>query len=143
MVGLFSCRSIDLELNWSSENGRGWWWPATGHLTYCSQLWRPCFLKDIANLERIQRRSTKYILCDYTSNYKERLTTLNLLPLMYTYWFDLQDLMLLLKCLKDTDDNINIHRYISHISQNQRDYSQLKLNYNQTSTTQYFYFNSH
>ena len=28
IVGLFSCRSIDLELNWSSDNGRGWWWPA-------------------------------------------------------------------------------------------------------------------
>ena len=67
------------------------------HLTYCSQLWRPRFLKDIANLERIQRRSTKYILRDYTSNYKERLTTLNLLPLMY--WYDLQDLKFLLKCM--------------------------------------------
>ena len=54
------------------------------HLTYCSQLWRPRFLKDIAHLERIQRKSTKYILGDYASNYKERLTTLNLLPLMYT-----------------------------------------------------------
>jgi len=47
------------------------------------------------------------------------------------YWFDLQDLMFLLKCLKDPDDNINIHRYMTN---------QLKLNYNRTSTTQYFYF---
>ena len=76
-------------------------------LTYCSQLWRPRFLKDIANLEQIQRRSTKYILNNYTTNYKDRLIQLNLLPLMY--WYDLQDLMFLLKCLKDPDNNINIH----------------------------------
>jgi len=81
------------------------------HLTYYSQLWRPHFLKDIANLERIQRRSTKYILGDYARNYKERLTTWNIFPLMY--WFSLQDLMFPLKCLKDPDDNINIHRYIT------------------------------
>ena len=81
------------------------------HLTYGSQLWRPRFLNDIGNLERIQRRSTKYIPGDCASNYKERQTTLNILLLMY--WFDLQDLIFLLKCLKNPDDNINIHRYIT------------------------------
>ena len=39
---------------------------------------------------------------------------MNLLPLMY--WFDLQDLMFLLKCLKDPDNSINIHRYITFSS---------------------------
>ena len=53
------------------------------HLLYCSQLWNPCLLKDIINMERIQRRSTKYILNDYTSDYKSRLLQLKLLPLMY------------------------------------------------------------
>jgi len=74
-------------------------------------IMRPRFLKDIDNLERIQRRSIKYIPGDYASNYKERQTTLNILLLMY--WFDLQDLIFLLKCLKNPDDNINIHRYIT------------------------------
>ena len=60
------------------------------HPTYCCQLWRPRFLKDIANLESIQRRATKYILSDSTANYKDRLIALNLLPLMFC--FDLQDL---------------------------------------------------
>ena len=84
------------------------------HLTYCCQLWRLHFLKDIANLERIQRRATKHILNKYTTNYKDRLITLNLLPLMF--WFDLQDLMFLLNCLIDPEDNINIYRY--HIYSN-------------------------
>ena len=111
------------------------------HLTYHSQLWRPHFLKDIANLEQIQRRSTKYTLNDYTTNYKDRLITLNLLPLMY--WYDLQDVMFLLKCLKDPDDNINIHRYITFTSSRTRatTHNQLKPNFNRTSTTQHFYFN--
>ena len=54
-----------------------------------------------------------------------------------------QDLMFLLKCLKDPDDNINIHRYITFTSARTRatTHNQLKLNYNRTSTTQYFYFN--
>ena len=95
----------------------------------------------MANLERIQRRSTKYILNDYTNNYKERLTALNLLPLMY--WYDLQDIMFLLKCLKDPDDNINIHRYITFTTVRTRaaTHNHLKLNFNRTSTTQHFYFN--
>ena len=79
------------------------------HLTYCCQLWRLHFLKDIANLEHIQRRATKHILNKYTTNYKDRLIALKLLPLMF--WFDLQDLVFLLNCLIDPEDNINIYRY--------------------------------
>ena len=40
---------------------------------------------DILLLEHVQRRATKYILNDYTSSYKSRLTKLNLLPLMCIY----------------------------------------------------------
>ena len=53
------------------------------------QVWRPHLMKDILNLERIQRRATKYVLNDYTSCYKDRLINLRLLPLMYI--FELQD----------------------------------------------------
>ena len=31
-------------------------------LTYCSQLWRTYLIKDIIQLERVQRRSTKFTL---------------------------------------------------------------------------------
>ena len=73
------------------------------HFTYCSQIWRPYHVKDILIIERVQRRVTKYILQDYRSDYKTRLTSLNLLPLMY--WFELQDLLFLVKCLKDSNDS--------------------------------------
>ena len=39
-------------------------------LLYCSQVWRPDYIKGILLLERIQRRHTKYI---YKSSYKSRL----------------------------------------------------------------------
>ena len=35
-------------------------------LTYCSPLWRPYLIKHIIQLERIQRRATKFILNDYS-----------------------------------------------------------------------------
>ena len=36
-------------------------------------------------LERVQRRASKFILNDYSIDYKSRLIKLNLLPLMYIY----------------------------------------------------------
>ena len=50
---------------------------------FCSTLWKPYLLKDIRQLEQLQRHTTKYILKDYTSNYKSRLLELKILPLMY------------------------------------------------------------
>ena len=52
---------------------------------HCSPIWRPYLVKDISNLEHLQRRATKYILNDYISDYKTRLLKLELLPLMYTF----------------------------------------------------------
>ena len=52
-------------------------------LMFCSTLWKPDLLKDIRQLEQLQHRATKYILNDYTSNYKSRLLELKNLPLMY------------------------------------------------------------
>jgi len=40
------------------------------NLLYCSPLWQPYLLKDIILLERVQRRATKFILSDYTSDHK-------------------------------------------------------------------------
>ena len=53
---------------------------------YCSVLWKPYLIKHIQQIERIQRRATKYILNDYTSDYKSHLLKLHILPLMYILW---------------------------------------------------------
>ena len=87
-------------------------------MTYCSQLWRPYLIKDIVTLENVQRRATKFILNDYTPNYKDRLITLNLLPLMY--WYELQDILFFIKCLQSPDHNgINISDFVQfrHLTQ--------------------------
>ena len=37
-------------------------------LTYCSPVWRPHLIEDIKILEKVQRRATKWILQDYSSD---------------------------------------------------------------------------
>ena len=55
-------------------------------------------MKDILTIEKIQRRATKFILNDFSSDYKSRLISLGLLPLMFLY--ELFDILFFLKCLK-------------------------------------------
>ena len=64
-------------------------------LIYCSQVWRPHLIKDISALERVQRRATKFILNDYSMDYKNRLLDLHILPLMYIY--EINDIMFFVK----------------------------------------------
>ena len=111
------------------------------HLSYCSQIWRPRFLKDVQILERVQRRASKYILHDFTSDYKTRLVNLQLLPLMF--WLELQDLLFLVKCMKDTSDHLNLCKYITTVTSNTRSGTSTKLkhNYCRTSITRHFFFN--
>ena len=80
------------------------------HLIYCSPVWRPRFIKDIQLLERVQRRVTKYILNDFTSDYKDRLISLELLPLMMYY--ELLDIMFFVKSLKTPNDCFDISNYL-------------------------------
>ena len=54
-------------------------------LLYCSQIWHPYLRKDIKLY--VQRRATKFILNDYSSDYKSRLLKVNLLPLTMLYEF--------------------------------------------------------
>ena len=110
------------------------------HVSYCCQLWRPYLLKDIQSIERIQRRATKYILNDYDSDYRSRLLSLNMLPLMY--WLDLQDLVFLVKCLKDPNDTLNIHQYITFVSSSTRAGTNNNLchKFSRLNSTRHFYF---
>ena len=80
-------------------------------LLYCSPLWRPHLTKDFLLLERVQRRVTKFILNNYTMDYKTRLTELKLLPLMYV--LELHDILFLIKSLKTPSNSFNIYNYVS------------------------------
>ncbi len=81
------------------------------NLTYCSQLWRPRLHKNIAKIEQIQRRATKYILnINSSMDYKLRLIEVNLLPLMF--WYELQDILFAIKCFIKPSDNFNLYNYV-------------------------------
>ena len=80
-------------------------------LLYCAPVWRPHLLKDISKIEQLQRRATKYILQDFSSDYKTRLTKLNLLSLMYI--FEISDIIFFVNSLKHPTPSFNINLYIS------------------------------
>jgi len=97
---------------------------------------------DITCLERGQRRSTKFILNDYTADYKSRLRSLHLLPIML--WFDLHDLIFPVKCLKDPNDIMDICQHVSFRSSSTRSVSTgllFSINYTRTSSVRHFDFN--
>ena len=110
-------------------------------MCYGSQLWRPHRKKDILILERVQHRATKHILLDYSSNYRERLLDLSLLPLMY--WYELNDIMYFVKALKNPSDNFSVFDYVSFSNNSNQSSTTHKLihNYTRTSTHRHFYFN--
>ena len=68
------------------------------HLGYATQVWAPQSIELVCNMERIQRRASKFILnlpfhCQ--RSYKDRLIQLNLLLL--TYWQEYPDMVFLFK----------------------------------------------
>ena len=80
-------------------------------LGYCSQVWAPQTTHDIQTLERVQRRSTKFILSlpfQTDISYPKRLAKLNILPI--TYWHEYMDLVYLFKCIyENSDKNVKLH----------------------------------
>jgi len=83
-------------------------------LLYCSPLWWPYLIKEFLLFERIQCRATKFILNDYTMDYKTRLPRLNLLSLMYV--LELHDVLFLIKSLKSPTGSFNIYNYVHLIT---------------------------
>ena len=85
-------------------------------LLYGSTVWYPnrtC--KKL--LEGVQRRATKYILNDCESNYKQRLQTSNMLPLLY--YKEYRDSCFLYKCLHGYY-NIDVYQYLQMTAKTQR-----------------------
>ncbi len=71
------------------------------HLGYATQIWSPQSVLLIQQIERTQRRATKFMLelpFSSTTEYKTRLQTLSLLPICY--WHEYMDLVLLYKIVK-------------------------------------------
>ena len=110
------------------------------HPIYCLPVWCPRFIKDIQLLERVQRRATKYILNDFTSDYKDRLISLELLPLMMFY--ELLDILFFVKSLKTPNDCFNISYYLQFTTHNTRS-SNIRLVHTRSSnnSSRHFYFN--
>ena len=112
-------------------------------VSYYCQIWRPYLVKDCIQLERLQRRSTKFILKDYVSDYQSRLFTLDLLPL--SLWMEILDILLFVKLVKFPPDNFSILTYISFISSSARSSSSNKIKSNlpipRSNTIRHFYFN--
>ena len=109
-------------------------------LTYASQVWRPSLLKDIYTLETVQRRATKFILNDSSSNYKSRLISLKLLPLSMV--LEIHDISFFIKCHKQPTTSFVITDFISFSTNTTRSGSQRKLIQPLTSTnrSKHFYF---
>ena len=94
-------------------------------LMFSSVLWKPHLIKHIQLLERIQRRATKYILNDYTSDYRTRLIKLKLLPFMYV--LDINDIMFFITSLKFPTSSFNINDYVHFTTGSTRQASSNKL----------------
>jgi len=111
-------------------------------LTYCSQLWNPYLIKDISILERVQRHATKYILDDYTSNYRLRLLKLKLLPLMYIFLI-FTIYCFFVKSLKQPSDHFNILDHVTFSTSRTRSATTHKLlhNYSSNNKIRNSYFN--
>jgi len=80
-------------------------------LTYCSQIWHPHLLKDIIILENIQHRATKYILNNFTSDYRSHLIALKILPLMMQ--LELYDVIFFIRSLKGPTNAFNIDYHVT------------------------------
>ena len=87
-------------------------------LLYCSVVWRPYLLVDIKFLELVQRRATKFIIKGSDLDYRQRLETLHLLPLMME--FEMADILFFVKSLKYPSEYFNIQNFVQFCDQSTR-----------------------
>jgi len=80
-------------------------------LLYCSPLWKPYLLKDIELLQGVQWQATKFILSDYSLDYRTRLIKIGILPLLYVY--EIADILFFIKSLKQPSDKFNILDHVT------------------------------
>ena len=114
--------------------------PVRSQFMYCSPVWRPHFIKDILSIETVQRRATKYILNDISSDYKSRLTNLNFLPLMMQ--LEINDIIFFIKNLKPSS-SFDIRSFVHFCSNTTRSSTYLKLKHAspKLNCVRHFYFN--
>ena len=101
-------------------------------------------MKESKLIETLQRRATKFILSDYSLDYKSRLISLKILPL--TLWLELQDVILLIKLIQHPPDTFSLHDYIVFVSSNTRSTTAHKIRSKswsipRTNTLKHSYFN--
>ena len=100
---------------------------------YYSPLWKPYLLKDIELLEGVQQRATKFILSDFSSDYRTRLTKIGILATNARLWncwhFIFYD------SLKQSSNNFNILDHVAFTTGTTRS-AGIKL-YPKTASTNY------
>ena len=107
------------------------------HFIYCSPIWRPHLIKDFQDLESVQRRATKYILGNSSLDYKERLISLKLLPLMYQ--LELNDILFFVSCLKNPDYNYSLMEHFVFSSAHTRSAASIKLVHSSKSSPTHYH----
>ena len=97
------------------------------------------YINDIKNIENIQRRDTKFILNDYSSDYKSRLIKLNL-PFMMQ--FEIND-MFFVKNLRDPSQSFSVMDFVEFCSGSTSSSTFLKLKQRSSklNSVKHFYFN--
>ncbi len=114
-------------------------------LTYATEVWSPHTTKLMSKVESVQRRATAWILKSKRGEipYKQRLTTLSLLPLCYER--EITDLVFFFKALYGNID-LDVRTFVSFVNNGRTRLSQnptltLKTPYCRSSTFQASYFN--
>ena len=84
-------------------------------LSYATQVWSPDKIALKTQIERVQRRATRWILKQRVGvmSYRDRLLTLKLLPL--TFDRELKDLVFFYKCRNGFTD-LNVYDFVSPVS---------------------------